>query len=346
MRSPAAHAVCLRPAGGRDARCQAPTPKGRPTTILIRSPEQATILLEGAVVAEQHARAGWYADPIRPGRPVSWDHSVDRRAGISQEPLDELTDRASQDAVAYFSENARQFDALYQTNPEFEQRLALWRALIDRYGSQATLTLDIGCGSGVMTFVAAVGGGLVIGVDGAAAMIRLCEERRRGEQLDNVRFVQGRLPNLDEHDLAGADLIICSSVLEYVEDIDSALSLLARLLRPGGTLLLSLPTLLSVSRTYKRVSHRLTGRFPIYGYIRHFTTPNRLSRRVARLGLVLQEAHYYDHHTRLAQLTSRMRLPQFATEDLFVAAFRKSCTACPSGPGEPLHKGLGGRRSS
>ena len=67
------------------------------------------------------------------------------------------------------------------------------------------------------------------------------------EQLDNVRFVQGRLPNLDEHDLAGADLIICSSVLEYVEDIDSALSLLAHLLRPGGTLLLSLPTLLSVS---------------------------------------------------------------------------------------------------
>ena len=39
---------------------------------------------------------------------------------------------------------------------------------------------------------------------------------------------------------------------------------------------------------------------------------------------MLQEAHYYDHHTRLAKLTCRMRLPEFATEDLFVVAFRKS----------------------
>ena len=232
--------------------------------------------------------------------------------------------QASRDAVAYFSENARQFDALYQTSPDFAQRLALWGALIDRYSADANLTLDVGCGSGLMTFIAADRGGRVIGVDGAPDMISLCEERRREKRLDNVRFVQGRLSELDEHELAGADLIICSSVLEYVDDIDGALSLLARLLRPGGTLLLSLPTLLSLSRAYQRISHRLTGRAPIYDYIKHFTTPNRLSRRVADLGLVLQEAHYYDHHTRLAKLTCRMRLPEFATEDLFVAAFRKS----------------------
>ncbi len=79
--------------------------------------------------------------------------------------------QASQDAVAYFSENARQFDSLYQTSPAFAQRLTLWRALIDRYSSQATLTLDVGCGSGVMTFLAARNGGRVIGVDGAADMI-------------------------------------------------------------------------------------------------------------------------------------------------------------------------------
>ena len=232
--------------------------------------------------------------------------------------------QASQDAVAYFSENAQQFDSLYQTIPEFAQRLTLWRALIDRYSSPATLTLDIGCGSGVMTFAAARSGGRVIGVDGAADMITLCEERRRTRRLDNVRFVQGRLSDLDEHDLTGADLIICSSVLEYVDDIDGALTILARLLRPGGTLLVSLPTLFSLSRAYQRVKHRLSGRSSIYDYIKHFTTPNRLSRRVAPLGLVLHETHYYDHHTRLAQLTIRMRLPEFATEDLFVAAFRKS----------------------
>ena len=104
---------------------------------------------------------------------------------------------------------------------------------------------------------------------------------------------------------------------------DPGAAQLARLLKPGGTLLVSMPTLFSPNRAYHRVSFRLTGRTPIYGYIRHFTTPTRLSRRVAHLGLVLVEAHYYDHHNRLAQLTRRARLPEFATEDLFVAAFHK-----------------------
>ena len=89
--------------------------------------------------------------------------------------------QTSRDAVAYFSDNALQFDALYQSSPDFVYRLALWGALIDRYSAPANLTLDVGCGSGLMTFIAARGGGRVIGIDGAPDMIRLCEERRRRE---------------------------------------------------------------------------------------------------------------------------------------------------------------------
>ena len=45
---------------------------------------------------------------------------------------------------------------------------------------------------------------------------------------------------------------------------------------------------------------------------------------IAGKHVIALEEHYYDHAARLAQLSSRMRLPEFATEDLFVAAFRKT----------------------
>lgn len=227
------------------------------------------------------------------------------------------------DAVAHFSDSARQFHALYQSSPEFQERQAIWEGLIDEHHSPQGLTLDLGCGSGVFALHAARLGGRVIGVDGAADMIALCEERRLAQGLDNARFVQGRLPELDEARLGGAQLIICSSVLEYVEDLDGALGQLARLLKPGGTLLVSMPNLYGINRLYERLSHRLTRRSPIYHYIRHFTAPRPLARRAARHGLDLREVSYYDHHTRLAGLTRKLHLPQHLTEDLFVAVFRK-----------------------
>ena len=58
-------------------------------------------------------------------------------------------------------------------------------------------------------------------------------------------------------------------------------------------------------------------------YIRHFTSPKRLQKRVRRYGLSLQEWHYYTHFTRGARLARWVGLPPPLTEDLFVAVFRK-----------------------
>jgi 2-polyprenyl-3-methyl-5-hydroxy-6-metoxy-1,4-benzoquinol methylase/GT2 family glycosyltransferase len=249
--------------------------------------------------------------------PVNRDRLLyEDRAGVASAPAG--------DAVAHFSDTARSFAALYQQSPEFLQRQELWHRLIDQHLDPAGLTIDVGCGSGVFTFHAARKGGRVIGVDGASDMIELCQERKRAEKLDHLQFAQGRLPDLDDSLLGEARLIICSSVLEYVEDLDRALATLARLLEPGGHLLVSMPNLLCLNRMYERASHRLTKRSPIYRYIRHFTLPGLLARRVARYGLDLREVTYYDHHTRLARLTRKLGLPEALTEDLFVAVLRKA----------------------
>jgi 2-polyprenyl-6-hydroxyphenyl methylase/3-demethylubiquinone-9 3-methyltransferase len=227
------------------------------------------------------------------------------------------------DAVGFFHDNAQMFDGLYQGQPEFHERVRLWNQLIDRYALPGGTFLDLGCGSGIFTFYLAQKGNRVIGVDGAADMIALCETRRKERGLENVRFVQGRLPAVDEKDLGKADLLISSSVVEYVDDLDATLALFARLLNPSGVLLVSMPNRTSLSRIQQRLKYRLTGAPEVYKFIRHFSSPGSLQRRVAGHGLTLLESHHYTHYTRIAKLAHALRLPGRLSEDLFVAAFRK-----------------------
>jgi ubiquinone/menaquinone biosynthesis C-methylase UbiE len=235
-----------------------------------------------------------------------------------------MKDNTAADAVGHFSENATEFDSYYRLNPEFHERLEIWRELLDKYSVRGGLSIDLGCGSGVFSFYLAEKGGQVIGVDGAPDMVKLCEVQRVERGLSNVRFMEARLPVVDETALSGADLIISSSVVEYIEDLDRVLALFSRLLKPRGTLIVSMPNALCVNRIYERLKYTLTGRPPIYRYIRHFTSPRALQGRVHGLGLTLEESGYYTHYTRLARLARAMRLPLPLTEDLFVAVFRKS----------------------
>src|SRR5262245_23948735 len=163
------------------------------------------------------------------------------------------------DAVAHFSGYVRQFDAYYQQRPEFEERMALWSGLLDKYAVPGGTSIDMGCGTGVFSLYLAEKGGHVVGVDGAAEMVAFRDERRSERRLDNIRFMQGRLPVVDESGLTPADLLISSSVIEYVPDLDATLALFARLLKPGGTLIVSMPNAFSVSRLYERLRYRLTG---------------------------------------------------------------------------------------
>jgi 2-polyprenyl-3-methyl-5-hydroxy-6-metoxy-1,4-benzoquinol methylase len=235
-----------------------------------------------------------------------------------------MSDKRTDDAVTHFSNYVRQFQAHYEDRPDFQERLEIWRELLDTHGVPGGFSIDMGCGTGVFSFYLAHKGGRVVGIDGAADMIRFCETQRAEQGLDNVSFIVARLPVVDETGLQNADLIISSSVVEYVEDLDGALALFSRLLRPGARLIVSMPNVWCINRIYERIKHALTGEPQIYRHIRHFTSPRALQARVRRLGLAIEDVRYYTHFTRLARLTRTLRLPLPLTEDLFVAVFRKS----------------------
>jgi ubiquinone/menaquinone biosynthesis C-methylase UbiE len=94
---------------------------------------------------------------------------------------------------------------------------------------------DLGCGTGPVTAAVAPFVARVIAVDGSAAMLQAARKRLHG--VDNVELRRGELEALpiDDARLDAATLML---VLHHVSDPAKGLADVARVLKPGGRLLL------------------------------------------------------------------------------------------------------------
>jgi ubiquinone/menaquinone biosynthesis C-methylase UbiE len=93
--------------------------------------------------------------------------------------------------------------------------------------------LDAGCGDG--RYLAALAAELPARRAGLDISERILETARHRVEAD---FRQGNLESIPFAD-AEFDLVLCSQVIEHVLDADAAVRELARVLRPGGTLIIS-----------------------------------------------------------------------------------------------------------
>jgi trans-aconitate 2-methyltransferase len=99
--------------------------------------------------------------------------------------------------------------------------------------------LDVGCGDGKITaaFAANVPHGSVLGVDSSAAFVAYARAHYPPSAFANLSFTQ-----MDARRLAANhpfDLIFSNAVLHWVDDQPAFLSGCARLLKPGGRLVIS-----------------------------------------------------------------------------------------------------------
>ncbi len=121
--------------------------------------------------------------------------------------------------------------------------------------------LDVGCGPGLVTRLAAAAGYDAIGVDADAQMIRAA--RRLAQRFDSpVRFLQQRFGDPDAS-VASAEVVSASSFLAVVDDVPQALTQLWQAVRPGGQLLIIEPlpgmTLARANRVIRRGTVRGKG---------------------------------------------------------------------------------------
>ncbi|HEY7048752.1 MAG TPA: methyltransferase domain-containing protein [Jatrophihabitantaceae bacterium] len=138
--------------------------------------------------------------------------------------------------LPFDEETSRRVESTYTTADMIAQR----RVVIDLVAPTAgQAILDIGSGPGFLAceLAEAVGAtGRVHGVDPSDAMLALARARECGPDAAPIEYSTGSADRLPFPD-STFDLVTATQVYEYVPDIDRALVEAARVLRPGGRLL-------------------------------------------------------------------------------------------------------------
>ena len=142
--------------------------------------------------------------------------------------------------------------------------------------------LDVGCAGGELGALLATRGWRVQGAEAEHALVETA--RARGVEARAVDLDKASLPWSD----AAFDVVVAAEVIEHVIDTDHLLAEIARVLRPGGALVVTTPNLASLENRLRL----LLGRYPMWmdvgvegaGHQRYYT-PRMLGHQLAQHGL-------------------------------------------------------------
>jgi 2-polyprenyl-3-methyl-5-hydroxy-6-metoxy-1,4-benzoquinol methylase len=161
------------------------------------------------------------------------------------------------ESVAFHADLAPGWEQRY-AKKSFRARIAALEECLCGENLAGSNWLDAGCGTGTLSRWLAERGCDVLGVDAAPTMVAKADElssdwgASRRPSFAHIETIQ-RIPV----ESARFDGILCSSVLEYVDDPAGCLAEFARVLKPGGLLLVSVPNRDSIVRQAQVACHRL-----------------------------------------------------------------------------------------
>ena len=104
--------------------------------------------------------------------------------------------------------------------------------------SRDSMTLDAGCGAGIVTREVAKRGHQVVGIDYSYDMIEKAHSICNTDGNLRVNFSQVDVESLPFKD-SSFDMIVCLGVVTYLESEEKVLHEFSRVLKPGGVLILS-----------------------------------------------------------------------------------------------------------
>ncbi len=137
-------------------------------------------------------------------------------------------------AAAYFAAQAAEWDRIRAMHAPDAQVEA---AILDLVGeAPVQRLLDLGAGTGRMLELLAPRAARAVGVDLSPDMLNLARARVAEHGLRNVQLRQGDV-YAPPAELGAYDLVVIHQVLHFLDDPGRALAEAARLLRPGGRLI-------------------------------------------------------------------------------------------------------------
>jgi len=200
-------------------------------------------ILGDAGVVERRKEGSWVfltlADPERSGPLMEIiDHWIDAESGAvlagDLARLEAVRADRAESAARYFASHAEVWDVIRSLHvAESEVERAIDRALADRPIGRL---VDIGTGTGRMIELFAPQATAAIGIDRSSEMLRLARVKLDAVGIGSAGLRQGDMYALPLDDCS-ADSVIIHQVLHYAQSPRSAIEEAARILAPGGRLL-------------------------------------------------------------------------------------------------------------
>lgn len=224
----------------------------------------------------------------------------------------------SNETIDFHNTIAAQFDRKYVSSAAFLERFRVWTDLFSRYINPSDRVTDLGCGSGIFSNYLAGKGCYVIGIDGSATMIELCNRKKTSA---HVHYVQQFLPLADISAYHPQDVVLMSSLLEYIDDIAQMIQQVRHLLKPNGLFIVSMPNALSVYRRTERILFQLIGQPRYVAYIRNRSTVEEFRRQLIDSGFEIIETAYFSTHDPVSTVLKPF-LAECYISNLFVVVCR------------------------
>lgn len=167
------------------------------------------------------------------GELLPWDDATLKR---DLERLDAVRKQREENAQEYFAANAGEWDSIRALHIPEDQ---VEGALLEFVGpSQVTSYLDLGTGTGRILELVAPRASRAVGIDLNGEMLTLARQRIERAALGHVQVRRGDLFELPYAD-ASFELITVHQVLHYLEDPSAAVAEAARVLKPGGRVVIA-----------------------------------------------------------------------------------------------------------
>lgn len=139
----------------------------------------------------------------------------------------------------YHNKNSKFFSIINDNNFTYYFHLRQLITILPKMGKESNI-LDIGCGVGTLAYYLASKGFNVIGVDVSSRAIKIANSFRSKSGLKNVNFSLGDVQMITS--TRKYDLIVCTEVIEHLENDVKMLKTIYTLLNSKGKLLLSTPS--------------------------------------------------------------------------------------------------------
>jgi len=140
-----------------------------------------------------------------------------------------------------FNEMAREYDHLYDL--WYSYSFSRIDSIIRKYfggqnRSKTSVLIDVGCGTGIQSLTFARLGYEVIGIDLAENLLKIAREKLDSRFPGRATFIRGDAQSLPLPDAIADAVNCCGPTISFVTDYQKAFREMARVIKPGGQLIL------------------------------------------------------------------------------------------------------------